>query len=99
MRRWGPARIAGLLRLNPATVHRVLTRYGLAHLDRATGRVIRRYERDRPGELIHVDIKKLGNIPDGGGHQVLGRQAGRKKRSGAGYSQPPASRIPNLIRY
>ena len=73
----------------PSTVHRVLTRYGLArltHLDRATGRVIRRYERDRPGELVHVDIKKLGNIPDGGGHKALGRQAGRKTRSGAGYS-------------
>ncbi|MGW0425089.1 IS481 family transposase [Streptomyces sp. NPDC003015] len=89
LRRWGPARIAGLLRLVPSTVHRVLTRYGLArltHLDRATGRVIRRYERDRPGELVHVDIKKLGNIPDGGGHKVLGRPAGRKTRSGAGYS-------------
>ncbi len=89
LRRWGPARIAGLLRLVPSTVHRVLTRYGLArltHLDRATGRVIRRYERARPGELVHVDIKKLGNIPDGGGHKVLGRQAGRKTRSGAGYS-------------
>ncbi|GHG91482.1 hypothetical protein GCM10010513_74940 [Streptomyces glebosus] len=70
-------------------MHRVLTRFGLArlaHLDRATGRVIRRYERDRPGELVHVDIKKLGNIPDGGGHKTLGRQAGRKTRSGAGYS-------------
>ncbi|WP_037888082.1 leucine zipper domain-containing protein, partial [Streptomyces viridochromogenes] len=89
LRRWGPARIAGLLRLAPSTVHRVLTRYALArltHLDRATGRVIRRYERDRPGELVHVDIKKLGNIPDGGGHKVLGRRAGRKTRSGAGYS-------------
>ncbi|MEV0493379.1 IS481 family transposase [Streptomyces atratus] len=89
LRRWGPARIAYLLGLNPATVHRVLTRYGLArltHLDRATGRVIRRYERERPGELVHVDIKKLGNIPDGGGHKTLGRQAGRKTRSGAGYS-------------
>ena len=89
LRRWGPARIAGLLRLVPSTVHRVLTRYGLArlaHLDRPTGRVIRRYERDRPGELIHVDIKKLGNIPDGGGHKALGRQAGRKTRSKAGYS-------------
>ncbi|WP_327241855.1 IS481 family transposase [Streptomyces sp. NBC_01320] len=88
LRRWGPARIAYLLGLNPATVHRVLTRYHLArltHLDRATGRVIRRYERNRPGELVHVDIKKLGNIPDGGGHKVLGRQAGRKTRSGAGY--------------
>lgn len=87
-RRWGPARIAGLLRLNPATVHRVLVRYGLNRLDRmdrATGRVIRRYERARPGELVHVDIKKLGNIPDGGGHKVLGRPAGRKTRSGVGY--------------
>ena len=37
-------------------------------------------------ELVHVDIKKLGNIPDGGGHKVLGRQAGRKTRAGAGYS-------------
>jgi transposase InsO family protein len=88
-RRWGPARIAGLLRLNPATVHRVLVRYRLNRLawtDRATGRVIRRYERAKPGELVHVDIKKLGNIPDGGGHKVIGRPAGRKTRSGAGYS-------------
>lgn len=89
LRRWGPARIAYLLGLNPSTVHRVLTRYKLArlaHLDRATGRVIRRYERCTPGELVHVDIKKLGNIPDGGGHKTLGRQAGRKTRSGVGYS-------------
>ncbi|MFF3460801.1 IS481 family transposase, partial [Streptomyces sp. NPDC002730] len=89
LRRWGPARIAHLLGLVPSTVHRVLTRFGLArlaHLDRATGRPIRRYERDRPGELVHVDIKKLGNIPDGGGHKTIGRQAGRKNRSGAGYS-------------
>ncbi|WMX43608.1 IS481 family transposase [Streptomyces roseicoloratus] len=89
LRRWGPARIAYLLRLNPSTVHRVLMRYKLArlaHLDRATGRVIRRYERSEPGALIHVDIKKLGNIPDGGGHKTLGRQAGRKTRSGAGDS-------------
>ncbi|GAA4640393.1 IS481-like element ISMsm9 family transposase [Actinoallomurus vinaceus] len=89
LRCWGPARIAGLLRLNPATVHRVLARYRLnrlAWMDRATGRVIRRYERARPGDLVHVDIKKLGNIPDGGGHKALGRPAGRKTRSGAGYS-------------
>jgi transposase InsO family protein len=89
LRRWGPVRIAYLLRLNPSTVHRVLARYKLArlaHLDRATGRVIRRYERSAPGELVHVDIKKLGNIPDGGGHKTLGRQAGRKTRSGMGYS-------------
>jgi transposase InsO family protein len=89
LRRWGPARIAHLLHLAPSTVHRVLTRFGVArltHLDRATGRVLRRYERARPGELVHVDIKKLGNIPDGGGHKVLGRQAGRAKRSSVGYS-------------
>ncbi|MFD0279210.1 leucine zipper domain-containing protein, partial [Kitasatospora sp. NPDC127111] len=60
LRRWGPARIAYLLRLNPATVHRVLVRYRLArlsHLDRATGCPVRRYERAAPGELVHVDIK------------------------------------------
>ena len=83
-RRWGPARIAGLLHLSASTVHRVLTRYGmarLAHLDRATGRVIRRYERIAPGELVHVDIKKLGNIPDGGGHRIVGRKAGARNRT------------------
>ncbi|MGW7462532.1 leucine zipper domain-containing protein, partial [Streptomyces sp. NPDC054797] len=88
LRRWGPARISGLLRIPASTVHRVLTRYRIArltHLDRATGTVIRRYEREKPGELVHVDIKKLGSIPDGGGHKVLGRPAGRKKKSGAGY--------------
>ena len=77
--RWGPARIAGLLKLNPSTVHRVLVRYRinrLAHMDRATGRVIRRYEYPQPGGLVHVDIKKLGNIPDGGGHKVHGRATG-----------------------
>jgi transposase InsO family protein len=80
-RRWGPARIAYLLGLNPSTVHRVLARYRLprlAHLDRATGAPIRRYERARPGELVHIDIKKLGNIPDGGGHRVVDRAQGRR---------------------
>jgi transposase InsO family protein len=84
LRRWGPARIAYLLGLNPATVHRVLARYRLArltHLDRATGRAIRRYEHAAPGELIHVDIKKLGNIPDGGGHKIHGRYIGTRNRS------------------
>jgi transposase InsO family protein len=84
LRRWGPARIAYLLRLNPATVHRVLTRYKIARLtdlDRATARPVRRYERDRPGELVHIDVKKLGNIPDGGGHRMVGRQAGKRNRS------------------
>lgn len=79
-RRLGPARIGFRLGLAPSTVHAVLRRYRcprLAHLDRATGVPVRRYERDRPGELVHVDVKKLGNIPDGGGHRVHGRQAGK----------------------
>ena len=77
-RRWGPGRIAAHLRMPASTVYGVLRRYRvarLADLDRATGAAIRRpvrYERDRPGELVHVDIKKLGNIPDGGGHRVHG---------------------------
>ena len=73
-----------VLDLPASTVHRILTRHGLnrlAHLDRPTGQVIRRYERTRPGELLHANVKKLGRIPDGGGPTVLGRQAGRARRS------------------
>ncbi|MER5981484.1 IS481 family transposase, partial [Streptomyces sp. NPDC001857] len=87
-RKLGPARLGPMLGLPASTVHRILVRHGLnrlAHLDRPTGQVIRRYERDRPGELIHVDVKKLGRIPDGGGHKVLGRQAGRATRSSMGF--------------
>ncbi|PRX00658.1 UNVERIFIED_ORG: transposase, partial [Actinomadura viridilutea] len=79
--RLGPARIAARLGLPPSTVHRVLQRYGcppLAHLDRATGRPVRRYEHPAPGDLVHVDVKKLGNIPDGGGHRVHGRAVGNR---------------------
>ena len=74
-RRLGPARIAGILGLPPSTVHRVLTRHAmpkLAWLDRPTGTPVR-YERDRPGELVHVDIKKLGRLREGGGWRVHGR--------------------------
>lgn len=46
----------------------------LRWMDRPTGQVIRRYERERPGELIHVDIKKLGDIPEGGGHRIMPRR-------------------------
>ena len=58
----------------------------LAALDRATGQPVRRYERARPGELVHIDVKKLGRIPDGGGHKALGRAAGRKNRTARGYA-------------
>ncbi len=53
-------------------VHRVLVRHGcnwLRWLDRPTGRPIRRYEHPRPGDLVHLDVKKLGRIPSGGGHR------------------------------
>ncbi|MGW4412801.1 IS481 family transposase [Nonomuraea sp. NPDC004702] len=83
LRRWGPARIAYLLGLHPSTVHRVLSRHGLArprHLDRATAHPVRRYEHDRPGDLVHVDVKKLGNIPDGGGHRITDRQTAHHHR-------------------
>lgn len=81
IRRWGPARIAYLLGLQPSTVHRVLTRYGLAKLrwlDRPTGRVVRRMESAACGDLVHVDIKKLGKIPAGGGWRKLGKVSGKR---------------------
>ena len=56
-------------------MHRILVRKGLDrlnHMERTTGEVIR-YERDRPGELVHVDVKKFGLIPPGGGWNVHGR--------------------------
>lgn len=77
----GPARIAYLLGLNVSTVHNVLRRYGIAKLrwlDRATGRVIRRMESARCGNLVHVDVKKLGKVPAGGGWRMLGRAAGKR---------------------
>jgi transposase InsO family protein len=90
-RRWGPARIAYHLGMNPATVHRILVRYRCLRLswtDPATGvpvravrRQVKRYERAAPGDLIHVDIKKLGRIPDGGGHRVHGRARGGRNSS------------------
>jgi transposase InsO family protein len=91
LHRLGPARIAGRLGLAPSTVHRVLTRYHcppLTHLDRGSGPVIRRYEHDHPGDLIHIDVKKLGNIPDGGGWHITGRAAGKRNRA----NTPGASR-------
>jgi len=85
-KRLGPARIAGVLGLNASTVHRVLTRHGcprLAWLDRPTGEVIRRYERARPGELVHVDVKKLGAIRPGGGWRAAGRDSWQARQARA----------------
>jgi transposase InsO family protein len=78
-RKFGPVQIGGRLGVAASTVHKVLVREGLNrldHIDRATGQPIRRYERERPGELVHVDIKKLGVVPDGGGWRTVGRRIG-----------------------
>ena len=76
-RRWGADHIAFEVGLAASTVQNILTRAGVGRLhrgDRATSRApVRRYQRDTPGELIHVDIKKLGGIPDGGGWRIHGR--------------------------
>ncbi len=74
------------LGLAPRTVSRVLRRHNiprLCDLDPLTGEVIRsskataiRYERERPGELVHMDVKKIGRIPDGGGWRAHGREMG-----------------------
>lgn len=90
-RRWGPHRISYHLGVPRSTVGRVLARYRmplLAHLDRATGLPVRkptpvRYEAAAPGDLVHVDIKKLGKIPDGGGWRAFGRDSDQHRRSGA----------------
>jgi transposase InsO family protein len=87
-RRWGSHRIAWHLYLSRSTVENVLRRYRmplLSHIDQATGLPVRRrkpvrYEHEHPGDLVHVDIKKLGRIPDGGGHRVMSRQQGQANR-------------------
>lgn len=74
-----------------STVHAVLVRHGLnrlAWMDRLTGRVIRRIETDRPGELVHIDVKFQAVIPPGGGHKTGGRadtRTGSIIKQGRGY--------------
>jgi transposase InsO family protein len=79
--RLGPVEIGDRLAMPSSTVHAVLVRCRLnrlSHLDRATGEPVRRYEHERPGDLLHVDVKKLGNVPDGGGWRFLGRVQGHR---------------------
>jgi transposase InsO family protein len=82
-KRLGPVEIGARLGLPASTVHAVLVRCRLnrlSHVDRRTGEAIRRYEHDRPGAMLHVDVKKLGNIPDGGGWRYVGRAQGKRNR-------------------
>ncbi|GCD43649.1 helix-turn-helix domain-containing protein [Streptomyces paromomycinus] len=81
--REGPVQLAARLGIAPSPVHGILRSARLnrlAYVDRATGEPIRRYEHDHPGSLVHVDVKKLGNIPDGGGWRYVGRRQGEKHR-------------------
>ena len=86
------------LGLPARTVSRILRRHQVpylrqcdpmtGHLIRASKTTARRYERDRPGELVHMDVKKLGRIHDGGGWKANGRehgQTGAQKRARIGY--------------
>jgi transposase InsO family protein len=85
-RRQGPHRLGYHLGMARSTIYGILRRHGLsrlAHTDRASGAVVR-YQRERPGELVHLDVKKLGRIPDGGGHRIHGRAKGARGR-GIGY--------------
>ncbi|MGO1410857.1 IS481 family transposase [Microbacterium sp.] len=84
--RMGRDEVAARTGVPPRTVSRIIARAGLPHLaelDPMTGERIRasktttvRYERERPGELVHMDVKKLGRIPDGGGWKAHGRREG-----------------------
>ncbi len=92
-KRWGPARIGARLGVPASTVHKILVRSGLNRLswiDRPTGRVIRRYERPEPGDLVHLDVKKVGKVPPGGGWRAHGRgnaaARGTRRRPRVGYS-------------
>lgn len=72
------------LGIAPSRLHRILVDAHLNRLspvDRATSEPICRYEHDNPGAMIHVDVKKLGNIPGGGGWRLVGCQQGEKNRT------------------
>src|SRR5215204_5366251 len=68
------AEIAELLGMALSTVSGILTRIGMGKLGRIGLEPAQRYERARPGELIHIDVKKLGRIHQGAGHRVTGKR-------------------------
>ena len=83
--RWTGKRIAGELGVSPATVSRVLRRLGLSRMrDLEPAEPVRRYERARPGELIHIDIKKLGRF-ERVGHRITGDRRGQSNSRGVGW--------------
>jgi transposase InsO family protein len=98
-KRLGPLQLAARCGIAASTVHKILVRNRLNRLnsvDRATGEPVRRYEHDHPGSLIHVDVKKLGNIPDGGGWRFVGRTQGNRNRRSSDGMIRSARYHPNL---
>ena len=101
--RYGPHRLAYLTGRPRSTCYAVLRRHGLSRLadaDRVTGAPVR-YVACHPGALLHQDHKKLGRVPDGGGHRVLGRTPATKHR-GTGYDHfevfiDDASRLAHVV--
>lgn len=83
--RWTGKHIALELGVSPATVSRVLRRLGLSRMrDLEPAEPVRRYERARPGDLIHIDIKKLGRFKRVG-HRITGDRRGRSTSRGMGW--------------
>lgn len=80
----GPVIVAGLLGRPPSTVWKVLRRYGCSRLTRRPVELPRRYERARPGELVHVDIKRLGRFHTPG-KRVFGDDVPRNRHAGWQY--------------
>jgi transposase InsO family protein len=98
-KRLSPIEIGARLGMPASTVHAVLVRCRLnrlSHLDVRTGEPIRRYEHERPGAMLHVDVKKLGNIPDGGGWRFVGRQQGERHRAATPDKPRNAHRDPKM---
>jgi hypothetical protein len=91
--------IAVKLGMPASTVHAVLVRMRinkLHHIDKRTGEVVRRYEHPYPGSMIHVDVTKFGNIPDGGGHRFVGRRQGIRNRLATVGAPRSKNHDPNL---
>jgi len=78
---WGADRLGAFLGLPASTCHRVLVRAGLVATRKEREPVVR-YEHEHPGDLIHLDTKKLGRIVDGPGHRATGDRRGRRRGAG-----------------
>ena len=82
--RWTGKHIAHEVGVSPATVSRVLKRAGLSRLDIEPAQPVRRYEREHPGEMIHIDIKKLGRF-ERVGPRITGDRVGQSNSRGVGW--------------